>query len=321
MNACCAECGVQGGDSLKACKACMSVKYCNATCQRKHWPTHKKECKLRAAELRDEALFKDPPAKEDCPICFLPMPEKMICCMSLSPATILSVPINDFAKANDGLAMKKTEEYFPCCGKTICKGCVYSFAQSGNNDKCPFCNSDRADKTDEENVQDLMKRVEANDAASIFLLADSYYNGLNSLHQDQIKAMELYARASDLGCSKAHNKLAGIYHEGGYLKKAKYHFEAAAMLGNEVARCNLGLMETHSRNREQAIKHFTIGASAGDHKAMHEMRVGFKKGYVSKESIDSTLAAYNNSCAEMRSKARDAAIRIEIDIFQTMNNT
>jgi hypothetical protein len=28
---------------------------------------HKADCKLRVAELRDEALFKDPPAKEDCP--------------------------------------------------------------------------------------------------------------------------------------------------------------------------------------------------------------------------------------------------------------
>jgi hypothetical protein len=28
---CCAECGKDGGVSLKACKACMSVSYCNAT--------------------------------------------------------------------------------------------------------------------------------------------------------------------------------------------------------------------------------------------------------------------------------------------------
>jgi tRNA U34 5-methylaminomethyl-2-thiouridine-forming methyltransferase MnmC len=65
---CCAECGEEGGINLKACKACMFVKYCNAMCQRKHWSTHKKICKQRAAELRDEALFKDPPPKEDCPI-------------------------------------------------------------------------------------------------------------------------------------------------------------------------------------------------------------------------------------------------------------
>jgi hypothetical protein len=67
---CCAECGKEEGGglaSLKACKSCMQSKYCNAACQKKHWPTHKKDCKQRAAELRDEALFKDPPAKEDCP--------------------------------------------------------------------------------------------------------------------------------------------------------------------------------------------------------------------------------------------------------------
>ena len=68
----CAECGKEEGgvSSLKACTSCKLVKYCDATCQRNHWKKHKKQCKQRAAELRDEALFKDPPPKEDCPICF-----------------------------------------------------------------------------------------------------------------------------------------------------------------------------------------------------------------------------------------------------------
>ena len=101
---CCAECGKEGGASLKTCKSCMLVKYCNANCQRNHWPTHKIECKRRAAELRDEALFKDPPAKEDCPICFLPLPTRLICCISLPPATRISVPIYDLANANEELA-------------------------------------------------------------------------------------------------------------------------------------------------------------------------------------------------------------------------
>ena len=35
-------------------KSCMLVKYGNADCQRNHhWPTHKKLCKQRAAELHD----------------------------------------------------------------------------------------------------------------------------------------------------------------------------------------------------------------------------------------------------------------------------
>ena len=339
---CCAECGQEGGVSLKVCKPCMQVRYCNAECQHKHWANHKAACKLRAAKIRDEALFKeDPPPKEDCPICFLPMPTYIISCASLPPATILSVPINDFAEANEALALepmaslppatvssvpiydfaianealkgKATEEYYPCCGKSFCKGCVYSFLESGN-DKCPFCNSEqREGKTLEERVQKMMRRVAANDAASICVLADSYYNGSAGFQQDHMKAMELFTKSAELGCSKAHGRLGDIYYEGGYLKKAKFHLEAAAMAGNEVARYNLGNMEYNFGNMERAAKHWIIAASAGEYDAMHEMRTFFEKGLVSRESIDSTLAAYNNSCKEMRSEARDAYIQFETD--------
>jgi hypothetical protein len=118
-NSCCADCcgREEGGVRLKICKSCMHVKYCDAMCQRNHWPKHKIDCKQRAAQLRDEALFKDPPPKEDCPICFLPMPTRLICCISLPPATISSVPIYDFAIANEELATEDTDIYYPCCGK------------------------------------------------------------------------------------------------------------------------------------------------------------------------------------------------------------
>jgi TPR repeat protein len=197
---------------------------------------HKIPCKLRAAELRDEALFKDTPPKEDCPICFLPMPKKFINCITLPPATITSVPIYDFAMANEELAIVPLEQYFPCCGKSICSGCVHSCRKSGNDGKCPFCNSDRGGKTEEENNKDITKRVAANDAASIYLLANSYRHGLRGLQQDQTRAIELYARAANLGHSKAHYNMACLYHEGGDLTKAKFHLEAAAMAGHEVSR-------------------------------------------------------------------------------------
>ena len=151
MTHCCAECGEEGGIALRTCKLCMLVKYCNAKCQKNHWPKHKIGCRRRAAELRDEALFKDPPNKEDCYICFL-----------LPPATISSIPIYDFAVANEELQCLGTEQYFTCCGKSICGGCIHSFGKTGNNLTCPFCNSER-DKTEEEHVEDLMKRAEAND--------------------------------------------------------------------------------------------------------------------------------------------------------------
>jgi TPR repeat protein len=291
----------------------MHVKYCNAICQKNHWAKHKKECKLRAAELHDEALFKDPPPKEECPICFLPMPSKLINCVSLPPATISSVPIQDFADANEGLATEAMETYYPCCGKYICKGCEYSFCKSGNDVRCPFCNAESGNKTDEECVGEVMKRVEANDAASTYMLAHYFDQGLHGLQQDHAKAMDLYANAADLDYSIPHWMLGMYSKVGGDLKKAKFHFEAAAMAGNEVARSTVGYMEHVAGNMERAVKHWTIAASAGNYEAMHELRLYFKEGLVSRESTDSILAAYNNSCAEMRSEARDAFIRFAMD--------
>ena len=294
----------------------MIVKYCGAACQKKHWATHKKPCKQRAAELHDEALFKDPPPREDgeCPICFLPMPKTIISCASLSPATISSVPIYDLAKANEVLAKENMEHYYTCCRKTICRG-MHSFFESGNDDKCPFCNSDcnlcnsDCNEPDEERSQEMMRRVAATDPTSICVLANFYHEGLYGLQRDRAKAMELYVRAENLGYSEAHSELGHMYHAGGNLKKAKFHFEAAAMAGHEEARCNLGNMEAQSGNMERAVKHWTIAASAGEFGAMNHLSIGFENGYVSQESIDSTLVAYNNSCVQMRSEARDAYIR------------
>jgi hypothetical protein len=64
---------------------------------------------------------------------------------------------------------------------------------------------------------------------------------------------------------------------------------------------------------EQAVKHWTIAASAGDYDAMHTLRESFEEGYVSRESMDSTLTVYNSSCAEMRSEARDSSIRAVLE--------
>ena len=93
----CANCGKVGGDDddgvkLKKCSACHLVKYCGFDCQKAHRPLHKNACKKRAAELREEKLFSNPPEREECPICFLPMPFE-----------------------------KEKFSYRACCGKEICR--------------------------------------------------------------------------------------------------------------------------------------------------------------------------------------------------------
>ena len=66
----------------------------------------------------DDPLFQDPPPKEDCPICMLPMPH------------------------NSGICDVHTQ-YQSCCGKMICIGCAYAANEEmkkGNLKRvCAFC--------------------------------------------------------------------------------------------------------------------------------------------------------------------------------------
>ena len=58
----------------------------------------------------DEDLFRQPPQKEDCPICFLRMP------------TIIT-----------------GHKYKSCCGKVICSGCIHAVRRMSKVTLCPFC--------------------------------------------------------------------------------------------------------------------------------------------------------------------------------------
>ena len=72
---------------------------------------------------------------------------------------------------------------------------------------------------------------------------------------------------------------------------------------------------------ERALKHWTFSASAEESYAMHPLRTFFEQGIVSRESIKSTLKAYNNYCTEMRSEARDAYIQILAETDKTASNS
>src|SRR5210317_1634235 len=98
---CCACCGKAEVDEvkLKICTACRLVKYCSVECQKNHRPQHKKACRKRMAEIRDDRLFTQPDESHlgECSICCLPLPLDQ-------------------------------EKYgtFSCCCKHICKGCLYA---------------------------------------------------------------------------------------------------------------------------------------------------------------------------------------------------
>ena len=57
----CANCGKNESEAghLKTCIACKMVKYCSRECQAAQWPLHKKQCKIRAAEISRGRMMMD----------------------------------------------------------------------------------------------------------------------------------------------------------------------------------------------------------------------------------------------------------------------
>ena len=281
----CAACGKEGGN-LNTCNKCKMVKYCNAACKKKHRTKHMKACKKRVAELHDEALFKEHPPPEECPICFLPLP----------------------MFANETI-------FHSCCGKRICSGCTYAMDEEargrGKIGLCPFCRT--PEPTSQEEVKRIKKLMEADNAYAFYVLASYYDRGVKGMPQDYEKANELYLRAGELGCSNACYNLGISYsfHGNGVevdKKKAKHYYELAAMNGDMNARHNLGCMEGQAGNEHRAHKHFIIAAKAGYKKSLDYVKEGFVNGIVTKEEYANALRAYQSRQDLMKSDMRDKAM-------------
>jgi hypothetical protein len=97
--------------------------------------------------VSDEDLFKEPPPREECPICFLPRP------------------------LEDG-----ESRYKSCCGKIICGGCIYAVNIAGRDERdlCPFCRTPPA-TSEREIIERLKERVAAGDAISMRNLGCHYH--------------------------------------------------------------------------------------------------------------------------------------------------
>ena len=276
----CAACGkVDVG--LKACTACKLVKYCNASCQRAHWRKHKKECKKRVAELHDEALFKQPPPRDECDICMLTLSLR-----------------------------NEEQQYQACCGKVLCDGCIHAAYRADNRRLCPFCRAPPS-TSEGEYLKRMQKRAKGNDANSIYQLGQHYSKGEMGLEQDYGKAMELCLRAGELGDAVAHHSIACAYYNGNGverdLKKSEYYDELAAMGGDAQARHNLGIVEENAGNIERAVKHYMISAGAGYDESLQEIRDCFMNGNATKDDFEKALRAHKEAKDEMKSDQRDAA--------------
>jgi len=285
----CANCGKDG--ATNTCNKCKLVKYCNASCKKKHRSKHNKDCEehlrhatklheeeiKRAAELYDIELFKCPPEREeDCPICFL-----------LLPLLIMG------------------SRYQSCCGKTICSGCIYAM-----DTICPFCRTPTP-RSDDEVIKRTQKRADIDDAKAINCLGNHYYNGLLGLPQDRTKALELWKRSAELGHIQTLYNIGIYYRNGGGvdvdMKKAMYYYELAAMKGYASARYTLGALEQEAGNMDRALRHFMIAVESGHSGSLTNIQILYSQGQATKDDYLKALQTYQKYLVEVKSSQRDQA--------------
>ena len=274
----CASCGKAGSDDikLKDCTACYLVKYCSVKCQKDHRPKHKKGCKKRAAELKDEILFKQPESSHfgDCPICCLPLP------IVPSQSTLTS-----------------------CCSKQICEGCNLANqireTEARLLPKCPFCRK-AAPSTYEEFIEQLTKRVDAGDPVAICHLGAIRYK-----EGDYDVAFDHLTRAVALGNVAAHYRVSLMYHNGQGVekdeKRALHHAEKAAIGGHPTARHNLGVAEEENGQYARAVKHLIIAAKLGHVKSLERVKILYKAGYGTKDNFTEALRGYQTAIEAKKS--------------------
>ena len=265
------------------------VKYCSRDCQIAHRSQHKKECRKCAAELHDEKLFKQPPPKDDCPICFLHMP-----------------------------ILNTGHRYKTCCGKVICSGCAHApvYDDQGNkvdNEKqneCAFCRV-VAPKSDEEMMERERNRMEKDDPIAIYNQGCNYREGACGFPQDYAKALDLFHRAAKLGHAGAYLGIGNVYDIGQGVKvdkkKAKHYYELSAIGGDTQARYNLGCMEMMEGNIDIALKHLMIAVRGGHTKSLEMIKLLYSKGQATKDDYTKALRLYQEYLGEIKSDQRDKA--------------
>ena len=285
----CANCGKHESDAvkLKNCTACRLVKYCGVDCQKAHRKQHKKACKKRAAELKDEQLYSqghERPEGDFCPICTLPIP----------------------------LPMGKHAVFATCCMKRVCRGCDFAAQKRGMLD-CAFCRT-RLPDSDAGKLAMVQARVEKKDPHAIHLLAQKYFFGSLGFQRDMRKADELYTEAAEFGSVEALFELGYSYYNGDGVQEDKakgiHFYTKAATQGHVESRHNLGNHERRKGNHDRAVKHFLISARMGYKLSLEMIKKMFISGEATKAQYAEALKGYQDAVEGMKSHDRDEAKRL-----------
>ena len=249
-------------------------------------------------ELKGAYLFAPLPPTEDCAICIVPLSR-----------------------------LASNSVYFACCGNLICAGCVEENTAlikkqneengaKSKSDTCPFCREPRSSA--DEYIRQLEARALKNDYTALRNLGNFFTEGIYGAPKDDLKGLDYWIRAAELGSPKACTHI-GSYDKGNGLavavnKERAVLFErVGALRGDVCARHNIGCTEYDTfGNHEIAIRHWKIAAEGGSQPSLNNLKQIYNadgkvpgKQFITKEDLDFIYRACYGAQMEVKSEERE----------------
>jgi TPR repeat protein len=150
-------------------------------------------------------------------------------------------------------------------------------------------------------------------------MGDFYQEGLNETPKDDLKALDCYIRAAELGSAAACTGIGISYREGDIglavnEERAALFERVGALRGEIAARHNIGCVEYDDLgNHEIGIRHWKIAAEAGYQPSLNVLREVYNdtdgeepgKEFISKEEMDKVYRVGHEAQEEIKSEERE----------------
>ena len=149
------------------------------------------------------------------------------------------------------------------------------------------------------------------------MMGGIYQRGELGIPKDNLKALDCWIRAVELGSAAACTCIADGYNGGKELavnkERAALFWRIGALRGHIVARFNVGSLEYHTfGNHENGIRHWKIAAEAGHQLSLNHLKKIYNadgempgKEFISEEYLDFAHLACHEAQMEVKSEERE----------------
>ena len=147
-------------------------------------------------------------------------------------------------------------------------------------------------------------------------MGSRYQMGKYGTAKDDLKALDCFIRAVELGSADACTNIGVIYDKGIGVavdkERAALFERAGALRGDITARHNIGISEFGFGNFELGIRHWKIAAEAGDQPSLNNLRKIYNAGgkipgnqFISQEEMDKIYRSGHDAQEEVKSEERE----------------